>query len=90
LQNAQPGAIEVSRLAREHLKVGVERVGRAAAGLLAPPAAGHQLECVEAANPTHNSYLTIELLKDQLPTEFQGKMDNWAFGCDVTPHEYGI
>ena len=28
------------------------------------------------------SYLTIEL-KDQLPTEFQGKMDNWAFGCDV-------
>jgi len=28
------------------------------------------------------SYLTIEL-KDQLPREFQGKMDNWAFGCDV-------
>ena len=28
------------------------------------------------------SYLTIEL-KDQLPTEFQKKMDNWAFGCDV-------
>ena len=28
------------------------------------------------------SYLTIEL-KDQIPTEFQGKMDNWAFGCDV-------
>ena len=28
------------------------------------------------------SYLTIEL-KDQLPAEFQGKMDNWAFGCDV-------
>jgi len=28
------------------------------------------------------SYLTIEL-KDQLPTEFQGKMNNWAFGCDV-------
>ena len=28
------------------------------------------------------SYLTIEL-KDQLPTEFQEKMDNWAFGCDV-------
>ena len=28
------------------------------------------------------SYLTIEL-KDQLPTEFQEKMDNWAFGCDI-------
>lgn len=28
------------------------------------------------------SYLTIEL-KEQLPTEFQGKMDNWMFGCDV-------
>ena len=28
------------------------------------------------------SYLTIEL-KDQIPSEFQGKMDNWAFGCDV-------
>lgn len=28
------------------------------------------------------SYLTIEL-KDQLPTYFQGKTDNWAFGCDV-------
>ena len=28
------------------------------------------------------SYLTIEL-KDQIPTEFQNKMDNWAFGCDV-------
>ena len=28
------------------------------------------------------SYLTIEL-KDQLPAEFKGKMDNWAFGCDV-------
>jgi len=28
------------------------------------------------------SYLTIEL-KDQLPTDFQGKTDNWAFGCDV-------
>ena len=28
------------------------------------------------------SYLTIEL-KDQIPTEFQGKMDQWAFGCDV-------
>lgn len=43
------------------------------------------------------SYLTIEL-KDQIPSEFQTKMDNWAFGCDVcqtvcpwnrfsTPHE---
>ena len=28
------------------------------------------------------SYLTIEL-KDQIPSEFQGKMDQWAFGCDV-------
>jgi epoxyqueuosine reductase len=28
------------------------------------------------------SYLTIEL-KEAMPTEFQGKMDNWMFGCDV-------
>jgi epoxyqueuosine reductase len=28
------------------------------------------------------SYLTIEL-KDAIPTEFQGKMDNWMFGCDI-------
>lgn len=28
------------------------------------------------------SYLTIEL-KEQIPIEFKGKMDNWAFGCDV-------
>ena len=28
------------------------------------------------------SYLTIEL-KDEIPTEFKGKMDNWIFGCDV-------
>lgn len=28
------------------------------------------------------SYLTIEL-KDQIPNEFQNKMDHWAFGCDV-------
>lgn len=28
------------------------------------------------------SYLTIEL-KEQIPQEFKGKMDNWAFGCDV-------
>jgi epoxyqueuosine reductase len=28
------------------------------------------------------SYLTIEL-KDAIPPEFKGKMDNWAFGCDV-------
>ena len=28
------------------------------------------------------SYLTIEL-KEQLPAEFKGKMDNWMFGCDV-------
>jgi epoxyqueuosine reductase len=28
------------------------------------------------------SYLTIEL-KENIPAEFKGKMDNWAFGCDV-------
>lgn len=28
------------------------------------------------------SYLTIEL-KENIPNEFAGKMDNWAFGCDV-------
>ena len=28
------------------------------------------------------SYLTIEL-KDQIPHEFQNKMDDWTFGCDV-------
>jgi epoxyqueuosine reductase len=28
------------------------------------------------------SYLTIEL-KNQIPTEFKGKMDDWVFGCDV-------
>lgn len=28
------------------------------------------------------SYLTIEL-KDDIPAEFKGKMDSWAFGCDV-------
>ncbi len=28
------------------------------------------------------SYLTIEL-KNAIPGEFQGKMDNWMFGCDV-------
>jgi epoxyqueuosine reductase len=29
------------------------------------------------------SYLTIELKDELLPREFQGKMDNWMFGCDV-------
>jgi epoxyqueuosine reductase len=29
------------------------------------------------------SYLTIELKDALLPTEFKGKMDNWAFGCDI-------
>jgi epoxyqueuosine reductase len=29
------------------------------------------------------SYLTIELKDELLPTQFKGKMDNWAFGCDV-------
>jgi len=28
------------------------------------------------------SYLTIEL-KEAIPPEFKGKMDNWAFGCDT-------
>ncbi len=28
------------------------------------------------------SYLTIEL-KDAIPSEFKGQMDNWMFGCDV-------
>ncbi|WP_298485436.1 tRNA epoxyqueuosine(34) reductase QueG [uncultured Maribacter sp.] len=28
------------------------------------------------------SYLTIEL-KNEIPSEFQNKMDNWMFGCDV-------
>src|SRR5690606_33563124 len=28
------------------------------------------------------SYLTIEL-KKEIPGEFQGKMDDWIFGCDV-------
>ena len=28
------------------------------------------------------SYFTIEL-KNEIPTEFKGKFDNWMFGCDV-------
>ncbi len=28
------------------------------------------------------SYLTIEL-KEAIPQEFQGKMENWMFGCDI-------
>ena len=28
------------------------------------------------------SYLTIEL-KNEIPNEFAGKMENWAFGCDI-------
>jgi epoxyqueuosine reductase len=28
------------------------------------------------------SYLTIEL-KNEIPEEFRGKMDNWMFGCDI-------
>ncbi len=28
------------------------------------------------------SYLTIEL-RDAIPNEFAGKMENWAFGCDI-------
>lgn len=29
------------------------------------------------------SYLTIELKDQLLPKEFEGKMENWAFGCDI-------
>ncbi|MBI1222464.1 MAG: tRNA epoxyqueuosine(34) reductase QueG [Bacteroidetes bacterium] len=42
----------------------------------------------EAITPYHLaaekciSYLTIEL-KEAIPQEFQGKMDGWAFGCDI-------
>jgi len=28
------------------------------------------------------SYLTIEL-KEEMPAEFKGKMENWMFGCDI-------
>ncbi len=28
------------------------------------------------------SYLTIEL-RDEIPAEFKGQMDNWMFGCDI-------
>ena len=28
------------------------------------------------------SYLTIEL-KDEIPSSFKGKMENWVFGCDI-------
>ncbi|MGK0487608.1 MAG: epoxyqueuosine reductase, partial [Candidatus Endobugula sp.] len=27
-------------------------------------------------------YLTIEL-KESIPTAFEGKMENWLFGCDI-------
>lgn len=29
------------------------------------------------------SYLTIELKDELIPNEFEGKMENWAFGCDI-------
>ncbi len=29
------------------------------------------------------SYLTIELKDQIIPSEFQGKMENWMFGCDI-------
>lgn len=29
------------------------------------------------------SYLTIELKNEIIPKEFQGKLDNWMFGCDI-------
>ena len=28
------------------------------------------------------SYFTIEL-KEQIPSSYKGKLDNWAFGCDT-------
>lgn len=31
------------------------------------------------------SYFTIEL-KNAIPTEMKGKMDNWMFGCDICQH----
>ncbi|AJH13742.1 tRNA epoxyqueuosine(34) reductase QueG [Myroides profundi] len=43
-------------------------------------------EAIESAHIVNGSkcisYLTIEL-KDDIPTEFSGKLDNWMFGCDV-------
>jgi len=29
------------------------------------------------------SYLTIELKDELIPKEFEGKLENWAFGCDI-------
>lgn len=29
------------------------------------------------------SYLTIELKDELIPREFEGKMENWIFGCDI-------
>lgn len=29
------------------------------------------------------SYLTIELKDELIPKEFKGKLENWAFGCDI-------
>lgn len=29
------------------------------------------------------TYLTVELRADAIPDEFKGRMDNWAFGCDI-------
>lgn len=29
------------------------------------------------------SYLTIELKDEIIPSEFKGKMEHWAFGCDI-------
>ena len=29
------------------------------------------------------SYLTIELKEEMIPSEFEAKMENWVFGCDI-------
>ncbi len=29
------------------------------------------------------SYLTIELADEEIPAQFEGKMDDWIFGCDI-------
>ena len=45
-----------------------------------PTDAIHEAYIVDASKCI--SYLTIEL-KEAIPSEFKGKMDNWIFGCDI-------